>query len=96
VADREKVIEGLKCCKPAWFTVANCADEHCPYDCYGHNEVNGCVDHLIDDALELLKEQEAVEPIERNGFYYCGACRYALMTNHQKYCSDCGKKVKWE
>lgn len=42
-----------------------------------------------------LKEQEAVKPIERNGFYYCGACRYALMTNHQKYCSDCGKKVKW-
>lgn len=51
---------------------------------------------VISLMADLLKEQEAVEPIERNGFYYCGACRYALMTNHQKYCSDCGKKMKWE
>lgn len=55
--DRQKVIKGLECCKPAWFTVKNCTDESCPYNCYGH-EFTGCVDHLIDDALELLKEQE--------------------------------------
>lgn len=63
MADRQKVIKGLECCKPAWFTVKNCADECCPYNCYGHNEIAGCVDHLIDDALALLKEQEPKTPI---------------------------------
>ena len=67
-------------------------------DCshYGHGEAIGCMEELLKDALELLKEQEAVKPIERNGFYYCGLCRYALMTNRQKYCSDCGQAVKWD
>ena len=44
--------------------------------------------------VELLPDQKPVEPIERNGFFYCGACRYALQTRRQKYCSDCGRAVK--
>ena len=43
-----------------------------------------------------LKEQEPVEPIENAGFYYCGACRHAFTSKKQKFCSDCGRAVKWE
>lgn len=51
---------------------------------------------VIDDIEALLKAQEAVEPIENAGFYYCGACRYAFTSARQKYCSECGRAVKWE
>ena len=47
-------------------------------------------------VVALLKEQEPVEPIENAGFYYCGACKYAFTSARQKYCSDCGRAVKWE
>ena len=53
----EKVIKGLECCKPEWFDSYKCKGD-CPYDKYGHNEGTGCVEHLIDDALSLLKAQE--------------------------------------
>jgi len=100
MTDREKVIKGLECCKPAWFTVANCADEHCPYDCYGHNEVNGCVDHLIDDALELLKKQNPASPTWEQGEAYCGKCGMRLPRKRAdreiNYCGYCGRPVKWQ
>lgn len=51
---------------------------------------------VLNDVLALLKEQEAVIPIERNQFYYCGACHYALMSRNQNYCSNCGQAVKWD
>ena len=50
----------------------------------------------VDDIIALLKAQEPVEPIENAGFYYCGACKYAFTSVRQKYCSDCGRAVKWE
>ena len=60
----------------------------------------------IDDVLELLKEQEPVKPIIEQdeypdstpkGFelYYCGACGDDI-GDGQKYCSNCGRPVKWE
>ena len=46
--------------------------------------------------LTLLKEQEAVEPMTDNeGGYWCKSC-YEDIVWHQKYCSNCGKKVKWD
>lgn len=55
---KQDVMTGLRLCKPAWFTVENCErGEQCPYHKYGH-DIGGCVDHLIDDALELLQEAE--------------------------------------
>lgn len=87
--DREKVIEGLKELSGFLFK---------EYGKARAEEANLYYDRFLaaDNAINLLKEQEAVNPIERNGFYYCGSCRYALMTNHQKYCSDCGRAVKWK
>jgi len=52
-------------------------------------------------ALELLKEQEPVEPgKERCGtgvtwWYVCGSCLTAINPN-DKYCHECGKPVKWK
>ena len=57
--DRESVIIGLRSCKPSWFTVEKCNNDSCPYNRFGHED-GGCVDHLIDDALELLTEQKTV------------------------------------
>ena len=50
------------------------------------------------DALELLKEQEAV-PTRVNTNYEqhwnCGNCG-AVINPSDKYCHECGQKVKWE
>lgn len=58
-----------------------------------------------DDALNLLKEQEAVEPyVAGNGksfetaetwWYECGNCNKPIDPN-DKFCRHCGKAVKWE
>jgi hypothetical protein len=57
-----------------------------------------------DDAIVMLKEQEAVKRTSRkstNGFsiiWTCGACGSDLYPNNAKakYCSNCGQAVKWE
>lgn len=71
----------------------------CPYD----GEDNGCFTILKGDALELLKEREAVKPKEVNmyptGQYACGFCGHISVGSkdyHAKYCPECGKAVKWE
>ena len=50
------------------------------------------------DILALLKDQEAVKPRyidgKRNHFIKCGKCNTDLMRG-MKYCSQCGKAVKW-
>lgn len=54
---------------------------------------------LLDD---LLKEHEPVKPKSkvRHGAYgqiqhFCGNCN-AMLHGKQKYCSECGKEVKWD
>ena len=58
-----------------------------------------CIAVLHDDALALLKEQEAVTPKyidgKRNHFIKCGKCNTDLMRG-MKYCPYCGQAVKWE
>jgi hypothetical protein len=50
----------------------------------------------IDDAIYLLKEQDAVEPFhDDDGAYWCGSCHEDIVW-HQKYCSNCGRPVLWE
>ena len=86
MADREKVIKGLE-------EIAN--DQwlirHADY-----------YSMIATDALELLKEQEAVTPIKarqgRNEYYsyfLCPVCKNDI-TFHQSYCEDCGRKMKWD
>ena len=54
-----------------------------------------------DDAIVLLKEQEAVRPKSkvRHGAYaqiqhFCGNCN-TMLHGKPKYCSECGKAVLW-
>ena len=97
--DREKVIKGLECCSNC--DESGCLCKECPY---GTNEYDTCdtIDHLLKDALKVLKEQEAVTPIKarqgRNEYYsyfLCPVCKNDIMF-HQPYCEECGRKMKWD
>ena len=61
----------------------------------------------LEDALALLKEQEAVEPVVDIDTWKCGNCGHTL--EHQEllgdnvlfheqynYCPECGKAIKWK
>ena len=52
----------------------------------------------LEDAV-MLKEQEAVPVIQREIahmlFWCCGSCGMAI-TDGDKFCRMCGKKVKWK
>ena len=60
----------------------------------------------VDMILELLKEQEAIEPdVYSEGTCMCGNCGMtvgyypagcSVPRKLSKYCSECGRKVKWE
>ena len=60
------------------------------------------IEPLLDDALALLKEQEAVEPETEKAiydhdswWYVCGLCKKPI-NNPNPYCPHCGRKVKWD
>lgn len=95
MVNKEKVLAGLESC--ADRTGALCRT--CPYD-FIHNEY--CMGDMARDALELLKEQEAVEPIlKREGrnkyynYYVCPCCDEEVVYD-QNYCPECGAKFMWE
>ena len=99
MAKLEMVIRALECCG----SIMNC--EECPYN----DKPVGCFTRLKSDALELLKEREAVKPIietrwETLSVYdgdvevtenKCGACG-AEIDKWDKFCRVCGRAVKWE
>ena len=92
--DREKVINGLEHCRKT-----SC--ESCPYN-RSLNQICLIVE-MLSDALELLKEQEAVKPVFdceeptlRIGQFHCGYCRQSFGISHYRYCPFCGRAVKWE
>ena len=51
-----------------------------------------------DIVVELLKEQEPVEPeLEGGGsswWYVCGECHKAIDPK-DKFCSECGRRILW-
>ncbi len=61
--------------------------------CYGFTE-------RLYDALALLKVQEPIAPVEekrRGGYFRCGNCNARVSKVFEdKYCSQCGRPVKWE
>jgi len=98
MVDREKVIKGLERCK--LYNKVNC--DKCPYDYNGRgNGKSECTAELASDVLALLKDQEAKPVIVTNAygtrFYHCPKCNRDLYAYiRQRYCSNCGQKVKWE
>ena len=93
----EKVIKGLEHCGQP--TVC----DGCPYKT---GMAGKCFTRLKSDALELLKAQEPVKPRaeetsltyfygDKYSNHFCGECG-AVLSNGQKYCSECGRAVKWD
>lgn len=94
MADREKVIKGIDICLQRFH-----CGEGCPY--YNDAKI-GCMEQLREDALDLLKEREAVEPtLIREGRnkhyndYVCPRCDNEVVYE-QNYCTECGVQFLWE
>jgi len=101
VPDREKVITAFEVCK---------SDNHTCSDCPYNDEF--CTNTLSADALTLLKEQEAVKPVEVNnketGCFKCGNCGAVVLSysypgiitdkyrSYHQFCGKCGRRVLWE
>ena len=92
--EREKIMNGLRC-------HAGCEQG---YDCdtcdyIGHSD---CSEILAKDVLALLKEQEAITPIdiERIGGFATGLCptcgTWINKCDNAKACGRCGQGVKWD
>jgi len=87
-------MKGLECCSDVGGK--HCYEGKCPYA-----SMSGpCREQLAQDALELLKEQEAVEPIpptDESEMWRCGNCHHQIFRcRHQRFCEKCGRQVKWE
>ncbi len=96
MADLEKVIKGLE---ETEILLTQAVDRG------GEMAVMGAFKCLnrITDTIALLKEQEAVEPINSYGTLRCGKCGNIVGYNdgygrgyQNNFCSECGKAVKWE
>lgn len=103
MADRKKVIKGLEHCIVGVEEGPFC--DGCPYS---EDDSINCLNRLKSNALELLKEQEPVKPIDHKipvgiygaetSEYLCGSCGCGLTYTdrwHTKYCPECGKAVRW-
>lgn len=102
--DKEKVIKGLECCRNLnppddW----DCPEE-CPYSIESNPHRCCAFDPLLNDALALLQEQEAVKPVVHitnanltNGANFaCGKCGSSFLHKAVNFCPYCGRKVKWD
>ncbi len=102
--DRERVIYDLERC--------TCHVPDACRDCskYASGTVMKCMESLMMDALELLKEQEPVKPTVNVDTWICSKCGHTLESQeliddnenpqvliHEQYnyCPNCGKAVKW-
>jgi hypothetical protein len=101
VPDREKVIRGLETCR----TRVHCKE--CPYAYDKRADESYCEAVLHNDALALLKEQEAVKPYIDIDEAKCPICKVkltrqellgedVLFEDFFDYCPRCGRKVKWQ
>lgn len=93
--DRGKVIYSIERC--ICHVPDACRD--CGYD---NEPCPKCFEHLLRDALSLLKAQEPIpcgEKIKAGDvvldFYECGYCKNAIR-KPWRYCPFCGKEVKWD
>lgn len=99
--DREKVIKAIDIC----LGHGKCDD--CGYHIKGGYSTMDCRKPMMRDALDILKEQEAMRVLsqrecetlpshyERKGF--CPKCHQVVeWFLNRSYCGFCGQAVKWE
>ena len=58
------------------------------------------IGQVITSAIDLLKEQEPIEPYVKHDndyswYYVCGACHEAI-DYKDRFCRHCGRAVKWD
>lgn len=96
--DREKVIKDLDECLRA-----SCRGFRPRLSCpYNDDEWD-----IMRDALDLLKEQEAVKPYQFEDIWKCGNCGDGVVAYEElgvsgieevkfDYCPTCGRRVLWK
>lgn len=80
--DREKVIKGLRemSCRATWKDIDRIRHKFQP---------------IINDAIAMLKEQEAVMPKVSSVEQRCGNCNKIIEMDGWKACPWCGKPIAW-
>lgn len=101
MSDREKVIDGLEMLRFFNQRAGRELWAGKPHDVQEQDISNA--DMIYESAIAMLKEQEAVEPINSYGTFRCGNCRNIVGYNdgygrgyENNFCSECGKAVKWK
>ena len=100
MTDREKVIKGLECCISG--NPAICKRVGCPYAEEHEGIGDTCIDHLMADAIALLKAQEpklvhVTADINHRKIGECPTCGKSINSgDYPNYCGRCGQAVKWE
>ena len=109
--NKEKVIKGLTLCTTINKVRPIETCKKCHYFIRDNEPDAECIDMLMLDALELLKEQEPMKPTVAVDTWICSNCGHALesqtliddkenpqvLVNEQyNFCPQCGKAVKWE
>ena len=90
-----------------WTGEPNTATCHCSDCSYTNTDIVGerCLIDLINDALELLKEQVKQQmPVkattEATYWAICEGCgetfrKFAMPAERAKHCPACGRKIEW-
>ena len=91
----EKVISALDC-RNNYDNDYSCTE--CPYFAneLGNHHAYCDYHRLLRDAIELLKEQEAVKPRVSSVEQRCGNCNKIIEMDGWIACPWCGKKVDWD
>lgn len=88
--DREKVINGLRSIKTYLASQAIETTDSFAREGFIESQKD------IDDAIALLKEQEAVEPRVSTAEQRCGNCNKVIEMDEWKACPWCGKRIDWK
>lgn len=108
MTDNERIIKGLECCAK-WMGKDDIdACNSCPYHKNFNYDDHGCLVEVNNDAIFLLKEQEALPIVYETNKYtglpvaHCPSCGEYLVQFHSgvdgkesKFCYYCGQEVQW-
>ena len=99
MTDKEKVVKSLETCSDVYYGATG-ACSSCSF-----SQSKNCFAELVYQTIELLKEQEVVEPtINEYGEIFCGNCgenvgiigQTIKTVVRMRYCRECGRMVKWK